>query len=281
MAGRPGWINLIFFYLSAGGIVLLITLIPASAENPLWKSIRITYPLFLIIFFYRALSPQFFLINSSPLDSAVHAFEMSVLGFDPAFILQPYMEIWINELMSLGYLSYYFLIPLAAAAFIYHKKWETLERLTFGVIFTFYLSYILFIIFPVVGPRFYLENSYYLPIIGPFFTPFTQYVVMKGGHFGAAMPSTHCAVALVIIWITGKEYGKTTMPGILLLILLCGSTVWGRYHYLSDVVTGLLTGTFGLLVTFRIHKTCLAGGNRLLSGAGAPREPVDSAVSEN
>jgi len=31
-------------------------------------------------------------------------------------------------------------------------------------------------------------------------------------------------------------------------VAMCVSTIWGRYHYVADVLAGLLTGTLGFLL---------------------------------
>lgn len=251
MAGRPGWFIMLLFYIAAACIVFLMVAFPFDEKSFPWRIIRVSYPMILFIFFYKAIGPQIFLIFDKPFDWMVHNFELSVFGIDPAFAAQRYIDIWMNEFMNFGYFTYYFLLPTALVLFIIMKKWNSLEKMILSSAVTFYICYLIFIFYPVTGPRFYLEQTYYLPIIGPFFTPLTQSVVNFGGLYGGAMPSSHCAIALVVTWRMGRDIRQLAIPIVLIALLLCTSTVYGRFHYLTDVIAGLIIGSLGLWISNR------------------------------
>lgn len=246
MAGRQGWLNLLFFYLCSGAVVLIMVAFPFSELSAIARAVRNAYPLILFAFLYRAVGPQIFIVFDHPFDPIVHRFELSVFGVDPAFYLQKYLEVWINELMNFAYFSYYLLLPSAAVAFVVLKKWNSLDKLILSSAIAFYACYILFIFFPVLGPRFFLRDIYYLPIIGPIFTPMTQKLVEIGGLYGAAMPSSHCAIALIFAWRVSRDIKSMAFPAILLSTLLCLGTIYGRFHYLTDVVVGLIIGALAI-----------------------------------
>lgn len=237
MVGRPGWFYLLLFYLAAAGIVILIVMLDLAVSGLFWRALRLVYPLFLFAFFHEAVGPQIFLVFDQPFDAHVVALEKMIFGVDPAFALQRYLEIWLNELMNISYISYYFMLPVSAIILLFKKRWDALERLVLASAATFYVCYLIFIFYPVIGPRFFLSDQYYLPIIGPFFTPLTQRILA-----GAGMPSSHCAVALIALWILAGEVRKTAIPSFILISMLCASTVYGRYHYISDVFAGLVIG---------------------------------------
>ena len=70
------------------------------------------------------------------------------------------------------------------------------------------------------------------------------------------MPSTHFAVALVILIYVYRSYRRA---GWLLLLLVIGlgiGTVWGRFHYVSDVVVGGIIGMISVLLVFRYGAGC-------------------------
>jgi len=35
---------------------------------------------------------------------------------------------------------------------------------------------------------------------------------------------------------------------------MCASTIWGRYHYVADVLAGIVTGTLGYVVGGRLMR---------------------------
>ncbi len=154
-----------------------------------------------------------------------------------------------NELMSIGYISCFLILPVSAAVMLFKKRWEALERLVLASAVVFYVCHVIFVFYPVIGPRFFLSDQYYLPIVGSFFTPLIEFILAGAGLYGAAMPSFLCAVALVAIWILAREVPKTAIPSFVLLCLVCAGSVYGRYHYVSDVFAGLLIGGVILWLT--------------------------------
>lgn len=250
MIGRPGWYYFYLFYLAAMGIGLIFTLYPLSGAGNLWRGLRITYPFFLFFILYKATGPQVFMIFDQPFDARIVALEKTIFGVDPAFALQRYMEVWLNELMSFVFISFYLLIPAAAITLFFKQKWISLEKLTLSTSLAFYISYLIFILFPVIGPEIYLSDYYYLPIMGPFFTPLAGEIVHRSGQYGAAMPSIHggampslhCAVTLIAAWIMAREFKWLLPVSMVLLMLVCVSMVYGRHHYISDIIAGLVLG---------------------------------------
>ena len=247
---------MISLYLAAALIVLLFSFVP---PNGYFKLIRFIYPLFMITFLYEALKSQIFFIHGYPYDGVIVSIEHSILGFDSSFALQQYMSYTLNEIMSFFYISYYFLIPIAIVLLAFKAAWKSLEKFTFGALVTFFICYGIFIFFPVVGPRLYLADIYYLPLLGPFFTTLASRIVETGGLHGGAMPSSHCGVALVAIWYIIKEYKSLSFPGIFILVMLCISTIYGRYHYLSDVIVGLSLGGICIWLTSRWQDWYMRG----------------------
>jgi membrane-associated phospholipid phosphatase len=252
----PIWMFLIGIYLLGATLVVLFSAF--QIPGPRWRTFRLIYPLLIMIFLYEVLDYQIFIFHSGPLDNLINSLEMAVLGFDASFALQRYISVTLNEVMSLSYLSYYFIPPAAFFLFLINRRWDALERTVLSASVAFYACYAIFIFFPIVGPRLYLENIYYLPLSGPVFTPLTQRIVAEGGLHGGAMPSSHCAVALAITWFLAREFRKIRIPLILLLATLCISTVYGRYHYMSDVIAGLLVGALSIALTSRWQNCFLA-----------------------
>ena len=63
-------------------------------------------------------------------------------------------------------------------------------------------------------------------------------------HFesaGAAFPSSHVAVAIGTVYFSFLYLRRIRHIHLLAAILLCVSTVYGRYHYVVDVAAGIVT----------------------------------------
>ena len=277
MRHLQGWIFSLFFYLIALGMVFMFTLFPMPGTPTWWKALRIIYPAILIVLFYEALRSQVFLIHSAPFDAKVYGFEKAILGRDIYFEMQRYMTIGLNEMMSFFYMSYYLLIPGAIFLLALKRQWGSLEMMILAAAGAFYFCYFIFITFPVTGPRFFLEGEFYLPMVGPFFTPLARHIVESGGLHGGAMPSSHCAIALVaVVFMTGELKTKA-FPLWIVLLMLCFGTVYGRYHYASDVVVGLAIGALSIILTTRWQNGFLRGKQAIIRSSDLEcEEPVET-----
>jgi membrane-associated phospholipid phosphatase len=243
MTGRPGWIFFFGFYIAAGCLAFMVSMNPMRGS---WRLLRLIYPIIIMILLYEALNFQIYLIQHHSFDNQIYTMETAIFGFDISFAAQRYMEIWLNEVMNFLYIFYYLFIPVAIFILAKRRLWNSLEKMILSACLTFFACYIIFLFYPVVGPRYYLASIYYLPMIGPIFTPLAQKIVNSGGLHGGAMPSSHCAVALVAVWFLFRELKYTRVFLLSLYIMLCVSTIYGRYHYVSDVFAGIIIGFLGI-----------------------------------
>jgi membrane-associated phospholipid phosphatase len=251
MTHWKGWFYFLGFYIVAIGMVLMFTSFPMPGSPAWWKVLRIIYPAILVTILYEALRSQIFIFHRIPFDAQVYGFEKAVFGRDIYFDLQRYMSVGLNELLSLFYMSYYLLLPGAIILLTLRKQWASLEKMILASCAAFYICFILFIIYPVIGPRYFLDGEFYLPMIGPFFTPLARLIVAGGGLRGGAMPSSHCAIAIIAVVFIIKEFRIRAFPMWIVLVLLCFGTVYGRYHYATDVIVGLAIGVASIILTSR------------------------------
>jgi membrane-associated phospholipid phosphatase len=162
------------------------------------------------------------------------------------------------------------------------RHWDSLEKMALGVSVTLYVCYLIYIFYPVLGPRYYLENNYYLPLIGPVLTPLVQKVIsLTALHnlgfselHGGAMPSARCAMSLVCTWYLAKEFRIESYLLYACLILLCVSAIYLRFNYLTDVVVGLLVGGISIMLTSRWQ-------NHFLKATGKSVSSLDHERSES
>ena len=133
--------------------------------------------------------------------------------------------------------------------------------MVFASAVAFYISYLGLIFIPVEGPRYALSHLYEIPIRGFIFVPLAQWIVKVGGLHGGCMPSSHVAVAWVVLIFSYKYVRKLFyFLGPLIISLFIG-TVWGRFHYLSDVIAGILVGVISIMVVNKIEYYLKIGKN--------------------
>lgn len=68
------------------------------------------------------------------------------------------------------------------------------------------------------------------------------------------MPSSHVAVALVVVVYARRHHRLLYYLLSPLVASLLVATIYGRFHYVSDVVAGLLVGVGSILLCDRLIK---------------------------
>jgi membrane-associated phospholipid phosphatase len=193
------------------------------------------------------------------LDPYFIALEKTLFGGQPSLEwsrLWPWP--WFHELMEFAYFSYYF-IALAVLAMILSapgipqkQRWPVMQAFAKDLSATMLICYTLYTFFPVWGPKYFRAGL--LPVPGWIFTRTMDYIHAHGAILGAAFPSSHVAATLIPWWYVWKWFPRHRWWMTLLFVNLCMATVYCRYHYVVDVIGGLLLGTAILVVSSRFRE---------------------------
>lgn len=223
-----------------GVICLLIYLNHRVSSNKAIRFLRYFYPLAMLGYFY----PETDYLNNiffSNLDPFVANLEVTIFGGHPSIWFSQYMPWkWFNELMNFSYFSYYFLIFIVCYK-IYVDSFENFPRTIFIICMSFYIYYILFILFPVAGPQFYLTPPDNQIPDAYIFSKLIRFVHDMGEGPTAAFPSSHVGIVLILLYLANKFARKLLKWLIPISILLILSTVYIKAHYVVDVVAGILS----------------------------------------
>ena len=209
--GRPfeQYTNAFIFYLSISVMVFLAVRYIDDSKNKINKFIRYFLPAILFSFFYTMRGGLMFLLFDSFFDWQLTAFELSIFSVNPTlYIDQHLLNVWLNEIISFCYFSYYFMIPVFMFTLFFKKDYNILISFLSSTCVMFFCSYMLFFLYPIEGPRWHFEGLYQNSIDGHFFRQMVEYVIANGAVRGGCMPSSHFGVALVIWMYCYKYYRK-------------------------------------------------------------------------
>lgn len=210
-----------------------------GAEGRVLPFLRVAYPVLLTPLLYTELAYLNQLHVEGYFDTTVQAWEEALFGAQLSVVWaerQPWR--WLSELMHAGYFSYYLLIPLSML-FVYARGGtRELHRFTVITGLGFFLCYLVFTVFPVMGPRYLYDQLQGEPARALFFE--TVHAIAEGGSSrGTAFPSSHVA-ATVAGWLACRRVVRrwfwVAAPFVVLLTL---GTVYGRFHYAVDALAGL------------------------------------------
>ena len=194
-------------------------------------------------------------------DEAIQGIEGSIFGEQPSQELHRRLpSLALGEFLHLGYLSYYFLAPVFLVVLWFSgRRGDIFERSVGTISLSFYISFLIFISYPVAGPYHMFEP----PLageVGWFLPEVTRWVLDRGSSVGAAFPSSHVAVA-VSVWILALRYQTRIAIVYSILVPALGlGAIYGGYHYVIDVLAG---AALGILVGTAGHAlTCLLARRR-------------------
>ena len=137
------------------------------------------------------------------------------------------------------YLAYYAILYSSPLGLWLSGRRPAARRTIFAVMITFYLCYVVFLFFPVAGPRYAFDLAHNAATdVWP--ARATHWLLDRGDSWGAAFPSSHVAAAVVAAacalryW---RRLGLVLTPFTIGLVL---SVVYGQFHYAVDAVAGLI-----------------------------------------
>jgi membrane-associated phospholipid phosphatase len=229
-----------------------------TAALSLLDFLRHFYPVLLYTAFFvetGSLNRMFF---KDYLDPVVALWEQHLFGCQPSVLFMEKLP-WliVSELFYICYFSYYVMIAGVGLALFLRNRRQFFHYVSV-VSFLFYVCYLIYIVLPVIGSRAFFRQveGYTLPAATQQLAVTDAYpqAVQAGIFFhlmkwiyrvfeapGAAFPSSHVAVALCTVFFSFRYLRPIRYYHLAVAVLLCVSTVYCRYHYVVDVLAGLVT----------------------------------------
>lgn len=233
---------------------------------------RVAYPVILTPLLYTELGHLNQLHVQGYLDPMVQGWEEALFGAQLSVVWaerQPWR--WLSELMHLGYASYYVLIPISAVVVYWRGGARELHRFTMITGLGFLLCYLIFVVFPVAGPRYLYDRLQEPPARALFFD--AVHAIAEGASSkGTAFPSSHVS-ATVAGWLACRRRARhwfwISAPFVLLLTL---GTVYGRFHYAVDSLAGVAVAAAAWRLGPALSRRLSPGERFPGGGPGAGRD---------
>ena len=256
LVGRPleRYVTALLFYPSMLAVIRLVVYYARDEHSRLQSFFRVLYPAIMFTFFYTTAGDTVFLLFDGFFDWQLTTFEKIILGVNPTLYIDRHLlNVWVTEILSCCYFSYYLMLPAFLLPLFMKKDYEVIRRCLTACSLAFFISYILFFLYPVEGPRWFFAGEYLHAVEGPVFRPMVDMVIDGAAFHGGCMPSSHVAVGLVILMFAFKYYRRAGWILLPFNIGLALGTFWGRFHYVSDVVVGAAIGLFSTLFVWKYY----------------------------
>ncbi len=254
----PFWQKNLLILLLFETFVLVVALFGKKIFKGKFQFINYLYPWFFVPSIYELLRYYIHAIFPNLFDPLINRFELKIFGVFPTLFLQRFVSDSLTEIMAFGYFSYYLIFIFPPVIFWLYRR-KNIPPFVFSVTFAYYICFLLFVLFPVSGPRFSLKDRYSVALGGYFIPKFQKRLMEKFALCGAAFPSSHVAMVISSL-IMAKKYIRWLYYTILpLAIMVCLGAIYGRYHYVTDVLAGLLVGLFSAFFAEKIYEEKIKG----------------------
>ena len=225
-----------------------------KSSSKIWETIHFYYVVPLIFLTFKEVYVIISSIHSVDYDNLLIAIDRFLFGADPTVFLYQFANPVLTEVLQIAYGTFFFLPIILAIEFQLKKDYGKFNFIVFTVVLGFFLSYLGYLIFPAVGPRFTLHDFEMtnIELPGLFLTNFLREIVNAGESIPSGtlnpievvqrdvFPSGHTQMTLIVMFLAVKLNSKNKIFFLIDGSLLIIATVYLRYHYVVDLIGGLI-----------------------------------------
>ncbi|HEV2182904.1 MAG TPA: phosphatase PAP2 family protein [Candidatus Acidoferrales bacterium] len=229
----------------AGAILALAVISKRSPHARALRFARHWYPLPLYIFLFEELNALVHAIFPLWLDRYFIAFDHALTGVNPSVWLAQFASPALNDFMQFSYMTYFLYLVVLPALLYAAKERRAFWEVMVSTAIAHYTVYFISVLAPVESPHFSLASIETVRLSGGVCTDLINWLESYALVHGAAFPSAHVAgstVAILASWRYRQWLFWICLP---FFLCMCVATVYGRYHYVADVLAGLITGAWG------------------------------------
>ena len=243
-------------------------------SHPVLKFVRCFYVLIFISFIYQETELYMRVYHREWLDPLITAFEHRIFGVYPTIWMQQIVSPALTELLKLSYASYFILLPFLPLYLYFKRDMGGFYHYLFTLTLALFICYVGFNLVPVVGPRYYWSDfafegrKYPFPFIrnprnytyeikelqGFIFTRMVDRIMKNADVTGACIPSAHNAVVTVFLFGIRRYLKKWLYVVLPLVLSVYFATIYNRYHYVTDMVSGILVGLLAVWIGSMVFK---------------------------
>ncbi len=219
----------------------------AAREIQIVQLARHWYPLPLYIFLFEELQGLVHAIFPGWLDRWLIAFDFNFAGVHPSVWLAQFASPALNDFMQFAYMTYFLYLVILPAILYAQRDHLAFWTVMVSTAIAHYTVYVIAILFPIESPFYSLASLQTKALAGGWCTATIGLIERFGRVHGAAFPSAHVAgsmVAILASWHYRRWRFWVCLP---FFANMCIATVYGRYHYVADVLAGIVVGAMGFV----------------------------------
>jgi membrane-associated phospholipid phosphatase len=223
---------------------------PRSFLRPYWEIVRDWFPFLAILLMYYSLwGDATHLLVPLDRDWELIVLDQRLFGFQASVAMQRFITPPRTAWMEFSYFYHILHIPLVGCFVYLCRPRARFREMMSGLMIVTFLGLLGYILVPAIGPMYTLRDLYAVPLRQPIslFNQQLEFMDLARIHRDV-FPSLHVAISFVV-WLYAYRNSRPLFWVLSPLVLsLWVSTIYLRYHYLVDVVAGMLLAPVSFLL---------------------------------
>lgn len=240
--------HLLILYLSFA--IFQVFLVFCSEKNTFLKLLReLLFPLVAVFSIFDSLTALIPAVNPNDIDHILIRLDYLIFNGYPTIFMERFLNPFLSDFLQICYSLYYFMPFMLGIALKMKKDYTAFDRSLFLVLLCFYLSYIGYVIFPALGPRYAIEHLHSHEIVDGLISGQLRNLLNTiEGTKRDAFPSGHTGISLLLL-ILSWSYARSLFFVLFIITLgLLIATIYFRFHYLVDILGGILLTVVTLII---------------------------------
>jgi len=210
--------------------------------HPYWQIIRDFAPFFVLLFMYYTMWGNATQLSGPDRDLELMAWDQRLFGFQASVAMQRFISPPLTAWMQFAYFFHLPNIPIVACFIYIWRSRERFREMMTGLVVVTAVGVSCYMLVPGVGPMYAMRDRFTVPltqqVVGILNEPikFHDWAHVHRDVF----PSLHVGMSFLVwmyAWRNSRALFWILSPFILSLWV---STLYLRYHYMVDVVAGLI-----------------------------------------
>jgi membrane-associated phospholipid phosphatase len=252
------WLEIIAIDVAVIALIFTLAYWAATKKTRLSIGLHRLYAYPFILFVFKEIYLMVRPIHPVDYDWLFISIDRWIFGVNPTQWMMQFANPVLTEIFQIAYFSYYILFILLGVELYRRYTVKDFDYGAFLVVYGFYLSYLGYFLLPAIGPRFTLHDFYAIneELPGLFFTSWMRDFINAGESISFSMahaadhvqrdvfPSGHTQLTLIVVYVGHWYKLKTRWIMTVLAGLLIVGTIYLRYHYVVDLLGGILFFVF-------------------------------------
>ena len=216
------------------------------------------------------------LLHPETLDQQLYALDLMLFGFEPALAMDALLTPARTEWFAFFYYTYFFILAAHVIPILFgSRSQQRLGEFALGMLLVFCLGHTGYMLVPGYGPHWGLSDQFQNALPSGFWTDLVMATVASGGSQLDIFPSLHTAAPTFITLYSFRHrhlrpYRYTWILLAFVSTNIIVATMYLRWHYVIDVVAGLVLAILASVLSVRVTAWELRRRERVCSTPNWP-----------